>query len=63
MTRSSPDSQMAHTSAKDVCFDHALNDLRQGADLSAPVRRRNNGVDALVYPEVSPLLAQAAQGR
>jgi transaldolase len=44
-------------SAEDLFFDLALADLRQAADLFAPVHERTNGVDGWVSLEVSPLLA------
>jgi transaldolase len=50
------------SSTQDVFFDLALNDLRQAADLFAPIHRRTNGVDGFVSLEVSPLLADDAQG-
>jgi transaldolase len=44
-------------SAEELFFGLALADLREAADLFAPVHRRSDGVDGWVSLEVSPLLA------
>jgi transaldolase len=45
---------------EDLFFDLALTDLRQAADLFAPVHNRTDGVDGWVSMEVSPLLADVS---
>lgn len=45
-------------SAEALFFELALEDLREAADLFAPVFARTDGVDGWVSLEVSPLLAQ-----
>lgn len=47
-------------SAEGTFFELALTDLRQAADLLAPVHAVTNGVDGFVSLEVSPLLAYNA---
>jgi transaldolase len=47
-------------STEDLFFELALTDLRQAADLFAPVHNRTEGVDGWVSMEVSPLLADEA---
>jgi transaldolase len=47
-------------STEDLFFELALTDLRQAADLFAPVHNRTDGVDGWVSMEVSPLLADVA---
>jgi len=44
-----------------VFFELALADLRDAADLFAPVHRRTDGVDGFVSLEVSPLIADDAR--
>ena len=44
-------------SAEEICFDLALEDLTQAANLFEPVYNRTNGLDGRVSLEVSPLLA------
>jgi transaldolase len=48
------------TTAEEVFFGLALDDLRRAADLFAPVHERTDGVDGFVSLEVSPLLAYDA---
>lgn len=45
-----------------VFFDLAIEDLRQAAEVFAPVHARTDGVDGWVSLEVSPLLANDARG-
>src|SRR5665213_2577968 len=44
-------------SGETLCFELAIDDLRQAADLFRPIHDRTNGVDGWVSLEVSPLLA------
>jgi transaldolase len=44
-------------STEELFFELALADLRDAADLFAPIHRRTDGVDGFVSLEVSPLLA------
>ena len=44
-------------SGEGLCFELALEDLKQAADLLRPVHEMTNGVDGWVSLEVSPLLA------
>jgi transaldolase len=48
------------SSAEDVFFELALEDLQAAADVFAPVHERTSGVDGWVSLEVSPLLAYDA---
>ena len=50
----------AAASTEDLFFELALADLRDAADLFAPVHARTGGVDGWVSLEVSPLLADEA---
>ncbi|HEX9138381.1 MAG TPA: transaldolase [Steroidobacteraceae bacterium] len=52
----------AGASGEALFFDLALEDLRQAAQLFAPVHQRTGGVDGWVSLEVSPLLAYDAAG-
>jgi transaldolase len=52
----------AGTRGEALFFDLALEDLRQAAQLFAPVHQRTGGVDGWVSLEVSPLLANDAAG-
>jgi transaldolase len=47
----------AAASTEELFFELALADLRDAADLFAPIHRRTDGVDGWVSLEVSPLLA------
>jgi len=47
-------------STEELFFELALADLRQAADLLAPIHQRTDGVDGFVSLEVSPLLADDA---
>ncbi len=47
-------------SAEELFFELALTDLREAADIFAPIHSRSDGVDAWVSLEVSPLLAEDA---
>jgi transaldolase len=47
----------AAASTEDLFFELALADLREAADLFAPVHERTNAIDGWVSLEVSPLLA------
>jgi transaldolase len=49
-------------STEELFFELALTDLRDAADLFAPVHGRTDGVDGWVSLEVSPLLADDAAG-
>jgi transaldolase len=49
-------------STEELFFDLALTDLREAADLFAPVHGRTDGVDGWVSLEVSPLLADDSAG-
>src|SRR5205823_11703577 len=46
-----------HSSAEEVFFELALDDITRAADLFRPIFDRTNGVDGWVSLEVSPLLA------
>ena len=48
------------TSAEEIFFSLALDDLGRAADLFAPIHARTGGVDGYVSLEVSPLLAHDA---
>jgi transaldolase len=48
-------------STEDLFFELALADLRDAADLFAPVHARTDGVDGWVSVEVSPLIADDAE--
>ena len=52
----------ARARAEELFFELALADLRDAADLFAPVHERTDGVDGFVSLEVSPLLADDAAG-
>jgi transaldolase len=47
-------------STEDIFFELALSDLREAADLFAPIHARTDGVDGWVSLEVSPLVADDA---
>jgi len=47
-------------SSEELFFELALADLREAADLFAPIHQRSDGVDGWVSLEVSPLLADDA---
>lgn len=49
-------------STEDLFFDLAIDDLRRAADLFAPIHRDTAGDDGWVSLEVSPLLADDAEG-
>jgi transaldolase len=49
-------------SSEELFFQLALADLREAADLFAPVHERTDGVDGWVSLEVSPLLADDSNG-
>lgn len=49
-------------STEELFFELALVDLRDAADLFAPVHQRTDGIDGFVSLEVSPLLADDAAG-
>ncbi|HSS04231.1 MAG TPA: transaldolase [Solirubrobacterales bacterium] len=49
-------------STEELFFELALADLRDAADLFAPVHERSDGVDGWVSLEVSPLLADDSAG-
>jgi transaldolase len=48
------------SSTEELFFELAISDLREAADLFAPVHERTDGVDGWVSLEVSPLLADDA---
>ena len=50
------------SSTEELFFELALTDLRDAADLFAPIHRRTDGVDGWVSLEVSPLLADDTDG-
>ena len=49
-------------SVEDLFFSLAIDDLREAADLFAPIHEATKGVDGWVSLEVSPLLAQDTRG-